>query len=147
MAHLAAADCRIDARTAQPAMAIHPEPAMALVAPAPHGSGGVWSWLPGRRIVTALFARNAERNLNRCALRLHELSPHLLADIGLRDTFPTLDSLPAPRTPGLGADVANAEIARIAGPVPTGRPARDPSRSGVARASIQGAHQRIVTAH
>ena len=86
MTHLSAAAIAIDVLGRETAAPTNPELAMAHHAPQ---SGGILSWLRNTAVVRALAERRGERELNRHILRLSELSPHLLVDIGIIDAAAT----------------------------------------------------------
>jgi hypothetical protein len=84
MTYLAAATT-IDTLGRKAAPSMNPEMDMVLAARSVSRSGGLVSWLRQTAIVKALTARKAERDLNVAVKRLADLSPHLLADIGMLD--------------------------------------------------------------
>lgn len=119
MTHLSAAAIAIDILGRETAAPTNPELAMAHHAPQ---SGGILSWLRNTAVARALAERRGERVLNRHILRLSELSPHLLADIGVIDTAAADMPFPAQIVD------TGAETRIVAAPVPVPpRPALRPA--------------------
>lgn len=131
MTHLSAAAIAIDVLGRETAAPTNPELAMAHHA---RQSGGILSWLRNTAVARALAERRGERVLNRHILRLSELSPHLLADIGFIDTSAAEMPLPVQIVD------TGAETRIVAAPVPVPpRPALRPAIALPQRATAPAA--------
>lgn len=83
MTHLRSAAVMIDALGRDIVAPANPVPRMAFQSPAQ--SGGIVAWFRHTTLGKMLEARNATRDLNLAIVRLSDLSPHLLDDIGMFD--------------------------------------------------------------
>jgi hypothetical protein len=93
--------------------------------------GGILARLGRTAIVKALVALRAERDLNRAVKRLSDLSPHLLADIGILDTPALADETPRTDVRTARTPVALRPAQRPAIIMPPRAPARSTTKPPV----------------
>jgi len=111
MTHLSAAAIIIDVMGRDTGASTNPERDMAVRSQV--RSGGLAAWFRDSSLGRLLAARKATRDLNRAIVRLAELSPHLLADIGILDATAVAEDLPGRAQPPASATGTHRDAAQV----------------------------------
>lgn len=141
MTYLSATSAMIDVFGREAAPSMNPEYDLAVRSGALSGAS-LRGWFGRTAIGKALVAAKARRDLNVAVKRLTELSPHLLADIGMLDTLTLAEDAPVTGVRTAPAAVALRPAQRPAIKMPQRTPARSTTKP-----AVRAAHSDQRAAH